>query len=327
MAYNSGMFRKLNFTIGFTVFLLILAIGSRQAYASTRSISLVNTAPLLATHSALPSLASESAVATASAIATPSAQVQQAIQQKNDTDLTATTSKQKDKLVEILDQNPIQGLSWYNFLQFGVRRAVSNGVPANIIVLLLLFPVITSVISFSRHVIGLKGFGVYTPAVLAVAFVSAGIINGILLFIIILLAAILMKKLLSRLNLQYLPRTAMLLWGVSLITLIVLIGASFFQLSSLFIINIFPLLIIMLLTENFMESQLASSQSEAIQLTAETLVTAVVCSLIISSDVVQKYVILQPELTLIIVAFTNILVGRYSGLRLLEWIRFRTVIE
>ncbi len=275
----------------------------------------------------IPVVATTSAIATESAVATPAAQVEQVIQQKNDKDITETTSKQKDKLVEILDQNPIQPASWYNFLQHGVRRAISNGVPANIIVLILLFPVITSVISFSRHVVGLKGFGVYTPAVLAVAFVSTGIVNGILLFVIVLLAAMFMRKLLSRLNLQYLPRTAMLLWGVSIVTLVVLMAASFSQFSNLFIINIFPLLIIMLLTENFMESQLASSQSEALQLTLETLLTAVVCSLIISSDLVQKYVILQPELTLLIVAVVNIIVGRYSGLRLLEWIRFRSVIE
>lgn len=317
------MSKKLRF-VTFCLCLLI-AYGNLSTIVFAQTKAVVKT-PDLATTSSL-TTATASAIATESAVATPAAQVAQAIQQKNEQDITVTTSTQKDKLVEILDKNPITPLSWYNVLQHGIRRAITNGVPANIIVLILLFPVITSVISISRHVIGLKGFGVYTPAVLAVAFVSTGIINGILLFVIVLFAALLMRKLLGRLNLQYLPRTAMLLWGVSLITLLVLIAASFSHFSSLFIINIFPLLIIMLLTENFMESQLASSQSEALQLTVETLLTAVFCSFIIGSDIVQKYVILQPELTLVAVAIVNIVVGRYSGLRLLEWIRFRSVIE
>ncbi len=319
------MSKKLSIIFFVFAFLGIVIGTSSQVFAATVAQTLKKSPT--PTPSAMPLVASASATATDSAVATPAAQVEQVIQQKNDKDITETTSKQKDKLVEILDQNPVQPVSWYNFLQHGVRRSIANGVPANIIVLILLFPVITSVISFSRHVVGLKGFGVYTPAVLAVAFVSTGIVNGILLFVIVLLAAMVMRKLLGRLNLQYLPRTAMLLWGVSIVTLVVLMAASFSQFSSLFIINIFPLLIIMLLTENFMESQLASSQSEALQLTLETLLTAVVCSLIISSDLVQKYVILQPELTLLIVAVVNIIVGRYSGLRLLEWIRFRSVIE
>lgn len=319
------MHKKLG-TVFFLITFFVLLVGvQNHTWAATKTLTQTKVSPA-ATTSALPELATDSASATNSAVATPSAIIEQVLQ-KNDKDITETTSTQKDKLIEILDQNPIQPLSWYNFLQHGIRRAISNGVPANIIVLILLFPLITSVISFSRHVIGLKGFGVYTPAVLAVAFVSTGIVNGILLFVIVLFAALLMRKLLSRLNLQYLPRTAMLLWGVSIITLAVLIGASFSQLSNLFIINIFPLLIIMLLTENFMESQLASSQSEAFQLTIETLLTAVVCSLIIGSNIIQKYVILEPELTLLIVAMVNIIVGRYAGLRLLEWIRFRSVID
>jgi hypothetical protein len=280
------------------------------------------------TQTASASASASAALATASAeISTPSAAIQQKVQEKSDQDITESSSKTKNKLVEILDQNPISSPSWYNFLQYGIRRAVSQGLPANIVVLILLFPLITSIISFSRHIIGLKGFGVYTPAVLAVAFVSTGIINGIILFLITLGAAMVMKKLLKRLNLQYLPRTAMLLWGVSIIILLVLIGFSFLPNIPLLTVSIFPLLIIILLTENFMETQLSSSQSEAVQLTLETLVTAIFCSLLINSEVVQKYFILQPEISLLLVGAFNIFIGRYAGLRLLEWIRFHSILE
>src|SRR5262249_30306777 len=126
-------------------------------------------------------------------LASPSAAVERKIQEKTDKDITETSGKTKDKLVEILDKHPISPITWHNFLQHAIRRAISNGLPANLIVIILLFPLITSIISFSRHVIGLKGFGVYTPAVLAVAFVSTGIVNGMLLFLIILVAAMVMK--------------------------------------------------------------------------------------------------------------------------------------
>jgi len=278
--------------------------------------------------SASPLIATQSAIATPEAeLATPSALVVQKIQEKTDKDITQSNGKTKDTLIEILDQNPIGPLSWNNFLQHALRRAITNGLAANIVVLILLFPLITSVISFSRHVIGLKGFGVYTPAVLSVAFVSTGIINGILLFVIILGAAIFMKAILKRLKLQYLPRTAMLLWGVSIVMLAVLVLVSFAPINGILAINIFPILIIMLLTENFMESQLASSQKEATELTIETLLIATICSLLIGANIIQKYALLQPEILLFIVAVVNIVVGRYSGLRLIEWIRFRSIID
>jgi hypothetical protein len=128
-------------------------------------------------------------------------------------------------------------------------------------------------------------------------------------------------------DLQYLPRTAMLLWGVSLTTLGFLIASAYFDIDLFLSISIFPLLIMMLLTENFMETQLVASQSQTIQLTLETLFIAILCSLVIDSEIVQKWVIINPEITILFVAGFNILIGRYTGLRLLEYIRFKPLLD
>ena len=269
----------------------------------------------------------DSALATDSAEASPSAEVVQKIQEKKDQDITETTSKQRSKLFALLEDNPPGPLSWHNFMQHGLRQAVLNGLAANIVVLILLFPLITSIIAASRHLIGLKGFGVYAPAVLSVAFVSTGIITGLSMFITVLVTALISRAAVKKLRLQYLPRTAMLLWGVSVAVLVLLAATSIFGLTTFLTINIFPLLIIMLLTENFMETQLMSSQSQAVRLTLETVLIAIVCSLLISLDSVQTFVLLNPELTIATVALFNVIVGKYSGLRFLEYFRFRSIIE
>ena len=311
--------------------LVLAMMGGFSSLSSAQTRArIVKISPLPATSADVSATASASSSATATTsadTASPSAAVELKVQEQSNKDITQTTSKTKDILTDALDQHPVGPLSWNNFLQHAIRRAITNGLPANIVILILLFPLITSIISFSRHIVGLKGFGVYIPAVLAVAFVSTGVVNGILLFIIILATAMVMKRILKTLKLQYLPRTAMLLWGVSIVVLAVLVAASFVPVNAFLTINIFPLLIIMLLTENFMESQLSSSQSETIWLTLETLIIAIFCSLFIGSEMVQQYVILHPELTLLLVAAVNLIVGRYAGLRLLEWIRFRSIID
>lgn len=272
--------------------------------------------------------ATAAAVATESgSLASSSAQAEQRLQERRDQDITETGGKQKSKLAAFLDQHPIGPLSWHNPLQHGIRQAITNGLPANIIVLMLLFPLIVSVIAASRHVIGLKGFGVYIPAVLSVAFVSTGIIAGVVIFVAVLLAATLARMLIHRLKLPLLPRTAMLLWGVSFFITLLLIGSSWFDTSSLLTLNIFPILIIMLLTENFMSTQLISSQKEALSITFETLLTAIVCAFIINMEHIQELVLLYPEIAFVAVAAVNILVGRYTGLRLLERARFQSIIE
>ncbi len=318
--------------------LLALSLFAWVASATHPTLVTAQTVSQLRAASASPSpatdatlsaeVATQSGEASLSAqLASISAQLEQRIQEKQDKDITQSTAPQKSKLAAWLDENPIGPLSWHNFLQHPIREAINRGLPANIVVLVLLFPVIAAFISFTRHIIGMKGFGIYIPAVLSVAFVSTGIINGIVLFMITLLAALTARQILKRLKLHYLPRTALLLWGVSIVVLLALISSVYLPGNFIAGISIFPLLIIMLLTENFMESQLTSSQSATLQLTFETLITAVLCSIVVGSEFVQKGVILQPELTLLGVAAINIVVGRYTGLRLLEWLRFKSIIE
>lgn len=272
--------------------------------------------------------ATEAAEATDSArLASPSAEVTERIREKTEDDITQPTETQKSRLAAFLDENPPGPLSWHNPLQLAIRGAIENGLPANIVVLILLFPVITMVIAASRHVIGLEGFGIYIPAVLSVAFVSTGLVNGIIAFGAILLAGMITRKGVKKLKMPYLPRTAMLLWGVSFITLLLLIAAAWLNLVTLLTLNIFPLLILMLLTENFMETQLFSSQKKAIRLTLETLLIASLCAFFIGQDSVQRFVIVHPEITLITVALINMAIGRFTGLRLLEYVRFRSMFE
>lgn len=270
---------------------------------------------------------SASEAASLSAQVTPSPAVQQIIQERQDADITIPTNRQRDELVAFLEANPISPFGPTNFLQHAVRAGIGQGLPATIVVLLILFPLIASIIAASRHLIGLQGFGIYIPAVLSVAFVSTGISTGVVIFTVVLFAAMLARTLLKRLQLQYLPRTALLLWGVSLSVLLFLLGTSIMGISWLLTINIFPILIIILLSENFMETQLTSSQSQALQLTFETLVVAVICSLIISFEPLQRFVLLNTELAFLVVAAFNIVIGRYAGLRLLEYLRFRSLLE
>lgn len=266
-----------------------------------------------------------SAEATLSATASDSTKL--AIQEKKDQDLTETVSQASDDLATFVQNQPSIQLKWYNFLQYYIRSAIENGLPANIVVLVLMFPLVASLIAFARHIIGLRGFGIYAPAVLSVAFVSTGIPLGIVMFIFVILIASLIKKINNKVNLPYLPKTALLLWGISIATLTLLIFAGNLDLTFLMKISIFPLLIIILLSENFIETQLFSNQGEAFKLTLETIIIAILGAVLISSETIQKIVILNPEITLVATGMIDVVIGRFTGLRLMELWRFKNVVK
>ena len=69
------------------------------------------------------------------------------------------------------------------------------------------------------------------------------------------------------------------------------------------------------------------SQSRAIELTIETLVLAIGSALFMRMSLVQETVILHPEITIVGVAILDIAVGRYTGLRITEFFRFKPIMD
>ena len=92
-------------------------------------------------------------------------------------------------------------------------------------------------------------------------------------------------------------------------------------------ISIFPILILITLTENFVNIQLDKNLRQAAVITAETLVLAVIGFLIMQWSYLQKIVLINPELTFVAIIAFIILIGRWTGLRLVEYLRFREVLK
>ena len=215
-------------------------------------------------------------------------------------------------------------LSAVNFLRYGILHAIEAGVPQNTIVLLLLFPLIVTLIAAARHLFGLRGFGIFTPAVIAVAFLSTGLTLGLGLFLGTLVIAAVSRASTRVLKLQYLPRLSLLILFIS-----VGILASFLLVPAAPLINvgIFPILLLILLTETFISAEISHGVRFAIEITVETLFLAVISYLIMDLKTMQSWVLFHPEATIISLAAGNILLGRFTGLRLLEYWRFRELLR
>ncbi len=242
-------------------------------------------------------------------------------------DITERTSPIKGKLEGYLAQKDPGPLSWHNWLQHSIRQAVDKGVSANTIVLVLLFPLIAGLIAAARHLLGLTGFGIFVPAMLSVAFLATGIKVGMGMFLIVWFLATISRKITAKLKLQYLPRMALLMWFVSIGVLGVMLAGVNLKLGELSAVSIFPILILMLLTENFIEVQTGKSQREALRVMLQTIVMALTGAVILRLDWVQKQVLLNPELALLLIAAFDIYVGRYVGLRALEMWKFKQLVK
>ncbi len=253
--------------------------------------------------------------------ATPSAVVVE-----KEEDLTVPTEN-KGKLDKMLEEQKVEGWFGFNVLKLAIREAVKGGVSPNTIVVLFLFPLVAGLVAFSRQVVGVSGFGIITPAILSVAFLSTGGVAGLVLLTFIMTAATLSRMAMKRVKVPYLPKLSMLIWLLSLEVMGLLLLSPHLGLSKLMGVGIFPILLFVLLAESFIEAQITRSFQTSLFMTLETVILALIAYKVMSAQFVQSQVLLHPEVSVVMILAFDYAVGRYKGLRLLEIWRFRKMLK
>lgn len=235
--------------------------------------------------------------------------------------------------VELLVVEPLQPViaieKWngLNTVKVASKMAISRGASETTIVLLLLLPLLATLISVLHYIIGFSGYGIFIPSMIAVAFLATGVTAGLLLFAMILVMSLLSNMVLRRFRLHFWPSRAINLVFISIGTLGLMLGMSYVPSVEMGKMSIFPILLMVLLSEEFVRTQLAKSRSEAKKLTLGTLILAGVGAGMMSVRAVQEAVLSYPELCLFTGLLVNLLVGNYSGIRLSEIKRFRKAIR
>lgn len=261
-------------------------------------------------------LETEEASATATLVPTPTVKKENLTEPEN---VEATY-----RLESVLDKQEVGVFGWG---KKAVRLAVGNGVSASTIVLLLLLPLLATMVSVLHYVFGLVGYGIFMPTMIAVTFLATGIFGGLLLFAIIVLITLMGSLLLRKLKLHFWPSRAINLIFITLGTFLLMLLSTYIEIIDISKISIFPVLFMIMLAEEFVRTQLTRSKKEAKKLTFGTLVLAITGAIMMNVREVQEWVLLHPELVVVLVIFINLVVGSYAGMRVSEMKRFKKAIR
>ena len=265
-------------------------------------------------------------IASESAVVLPDANIEPVIVEKEN--ITEPTDEgTKSRLTAVLEEQKVGNWNVINTLRKGIRWAVNRGVPASTIVLVFLLPLIATVVSILHYVVGLTGYGIFTPTMMAVTFLSTGIVGGLVLFLVILGMSLLGRMLTSKLKIHYWPSRSINLLFICIVIALLMFVSSYFSFLDISQISIFPILFMIMLAEDFVRTQLAKSKKEAKKLTIGTILLSIVGAVVMDVSFVQEKVLLYPEATVLIVLLVNLWVGNYKGIRLLEFKRFKKAIR
>jgi hypothetical protein len=191
---------------------------------------------------------------------------------------------------------------------------------------LLLMPVAALLVCIFRNLIGLNSFGMFAPALVGLAFRDLHSIPGLLVFASILLVGWLIRRVLEYYHLLQVPRVAVMLSLVVMLLIATLVAANLENIPAAEFIPFFPMVILTGMIERFWTLETEDSTSSSFKTLVSTLGIAVTIALFLNLPGLAYLLFCFPELVLVTIAL-QMLIGRYTGYRLSELLRFRDFLR
>lgn len=246
--------------------------------------------------------------------------------------------KNKGYKYEVISSESFSLRPW-NFVSYFLSFLADKGIPDNTIAFLLLLPIIATVVAFMKQMVGLTTMGIYTPIIITLSFLTIGLYFGLLTLVAVLVIGGLTRHLLRKVRLLFIPKMAIVMGLVSLTLILILITTMYLGIfdATFFSLAIFPMVILSTLVEKFVSIKTEKGLASAVILMTETLVVSLIAYVIVGGEMnlgfavikfefIRNIVFNYPELIFVLLG-VNVLLGRWSGLRLLEYVRFREVLR
>lgn len=191
---------------------------------------------------------------------------------------------------------------------------------------ILLLPIGALVVVFLRVLIGLKCSGTFMPILIATSFIQTELVNGVVGFLLIVSVGLIIRSYLSHLNLLLVSRISAVV--IMVIGIIVLLTVVAFRLglTEALTITFFPMIIMAWTIERMSILWEEEGGKEVLIQGGGSLIVAVIAYLMMDNYLIRHWAFNFLGVHALIMA-AILLMGQYTGYRLLELHRFKPLAE
>lgn len=215
---------------------------------------------------------------------------------------------------------------------------IDAGIDRYVLLMVLFLPILGTVVSISRHIIGARQLGLYVPIVLTYALAELSIdaqgdinfVNGVkyggFLIVFIFSVSLLIYSLLRKVRIHYFPKVGFVFSAISILILMLFYVSTLINKMGITHQSILAIVLIAVVTEKLISTYAKHGLKKTLFITLDTLVLTFISFGLLSLNFTQEFLLQNPWIvgaTLII----NLFIGRYSGLRLQEYIRFYSILN
>lgn len=212
-----------------------------------------------------------------------------------------------------------------------LQYLVYSGISYQFLGFLLVLALLTLVLNIFKQVIGFDVFMIHYPLFLALIFSQFGLIFTTSFIVIAIVSILLVRLITNKIQLLVNAKKAFLISMYILLIFLALgidnlMSFNFFRTASFdSSISVIAIFIILFVVEKIFDNTNIFSKSGIIHLFKYILIL-VIAILIFSYRDLQYFLISYPDLIFLIV-IANLLVGRYMGLQIMEYIRFSPILR
>jgi transglutaminase-like putative cysteine protease len=208
----------------------------------------------------------------------------------------------------------------------GVWAALEeSGIPVDIQRIALMIPFGAFMTILVRNILGLRTFGFFLPLLIAITATRTGLGWTLSAFLFVIGLVYLIRLLARPLRLLHFPiQGIMLTMTVLAVTGLAAWGALTGNLD-LAQITFLPVVVLTIATERFSTIFEEEGPLEVLKVILMSIVAIVLCFLVMNSWELQTFVLTFPE-SLLVVVFLEVVIGSWTGVRVLEYFRFRRLL-
>jgi hypothetical protein len=207
----------------------------------------------------------------------------------------------------------------YNFFNFSIHSLPVE--EQAMFKTILLLPIGALVVCFLRILVGLKTSGTFMPVLIALAFIQTSLVTGLIGFLLVVSAGLVLRSYLSKMNLLLVARiTAVIICVVAIIGVFSVLSYKF-GLTEGLKITFFPMIILSWTVERISILWEEEGPREVVKQVGGSLLTAVLAYWAMNDAWVRHLTFNFIGIQFVILGLV-LLLGSYTGYRLLELKRF-----
>lgn len=191
---------------------------------------------------------------------------------------------------------------------------------------ILLIPLGTLVLSLARNIIGIPTFGIFTPILLTLFFRETSFGFGMGFFLIVVAIGIGQRYVLDKFHLLAVPRMSIIL--IMVIVLMIcycLFGQDIMPITQQHL-AFFPIVIVTTNIERLSVLLAEEGLVNTLKTLTGTLVISILGYSLYTISALEMFMFTNPELIFSVIGL-QILIGKYKGYRISEFIRFRDLVR